>query len=118
MELFGAIETLDMAYRATLEHILDVAEFANRTTSEPDSDGVSLLGVTATLGSYPTVAGEVYVVTPLEIDADDAEGASASYTPDTSNNVYAINTGTAIPPIGTRVIVHAVAGRWVFTFNG
>ena len=68
--------------------------------------------------TYPTTAGAFYASNPTEIDGSEVEGATASYTADTSQVVYVLNVGTQVPPLGTRVIAHAVGGRWVFRYDG
>jgi hypothetical protein len=32
--------------------------------------------------------------------------------------VYALNVGTMIPPVGSRVVASSVGGRWVFRYDG
>ena len=64
--------------------------------------------------TYPTTAGAFYASNPTEIDGSEVEGGAASYTADATQVVYVLNVGTQIPPAGTRVVAHAVGGRWVF----
>ena len=68
--------------------------------------------------TYPTAAGVFYAANPTEIDGSEVEGGAATYTADTSQVIYCLNTGTAIPPVGTRVVAEAVGGRWVFRYDG
>ncbi len=77
-----------------------------------------LLVTTTTVTTYPTTASAFFASNPTEIDGTETEGNAASYTPDTSQVVYAFNVGTQIPPAGTRVVVQAVGGRWVFRYDG
>ncbi len=83
------------------------------------ADGsTALLVTTTTVSTYPSTAGSFYASNPTEIDGGEVEGGAATYTADTTQVVYALNVGTQVPPVGTRVVVHAVAGRWVFRFDG
>jgi hypothetical protein len=83
------------------------------------SDGsAALLVTTTTVSTYPSTAGAFYASNPTEIDGAEVEGGTASYTPDTTQVVYVLNAGTQIPPAGTRVVAHAVGGRWVFRYDG
>lgn len=77
----------------------------------------SLLCKTTTVSSYPTAAQAFYAVFNVEADGDESEGSSATLTAGT-DAFYAWNCGSAIPPSGTCVIVHSVAGKMVFEFNG
>ena len=38
--------------------------------------------------------------------------------PDTTQVVFALNVGTVIPPVGTRIVANAIGGRWVFRYDG
>jgi hypothetical protein len=83
------------------------------------SDGsTSLLVTTTKVSTYPTSAASFFASNPTEIDGSEVEGGAASYTADTTQVVYVLNVGTQIPPVGTRVVAHAVGGRWVFRFDG
>jgi hypothetical protein len=83
------------------------------------ADGSTSLLVTTTVAStYPTAAGAFYASNPTEIDGSEVEGGAAAYTADTTKVIYVLNMGTQVPPVGTRVIVHAVGGRWVFRYDG
>jgi hypothetical protein len=82
-------------------------------------DGSAALLVTTTkLTTYPTTAGAFYASNPTEIDGNEVEGGTASYSADATQVVYILNVGTQIPPAGTRVVAHAVGGRWVFRYDG
>jgi hypothetical protein len=83
------------------------------------ADGSSaLLVTTTTVTTYPSTASSFYASNPTEIDGSEVEGAAASYTADTTQVVYALNVGTQVPPAGTRVVAHAVGGRWAFRYDG
>jgi hypothetical protein len=54
-----------------------------------------------------------------EVDGEEVEGGAASFLTETvKGNRFAFNVGTAIPPVGTQVVVHGVGGRYVFRYDG
>lgn len=73
---------------------------------------------TTTDGSYPTVAAAMYACNPVAINGPETEGAGASYVADTSTTLYALNTGSAVPPQGTVALAQAAGGRLVLRFDG
>jgi hypothetical protein len=74
--------------------------------------------ITTTVSSYPAVAAEFYACNPELLTGSEAEGAVPTFTADTATVVYALNLGTAIPPNGTKLVIHAAGGRWVFRYDG
>jgi len=77
----------------------------------------AILATTTTVTTYPTAAATFYAANTTEIDGTETEGAAANYTTQ-SGIVYILNVGSQIPPVDTRVVAHAVGGRWVFRFDG
>ncbi len=77
-----------------------------------------MLVTTTTVTSYPLTAGAFFASNPTEIDGSEVEAGPASYTADATQVIFIFNVGTQIPPSGTRVIAHAVGGRWVFRYDG
>jgi len=73
---------------------------------------------TTVVNSYPTMAGAFYAGNPTYVNGTEAEGGVASYSPDTSQVIYAYNVGTKVPPLGTVFVAHAVGGRWAFRYDG
>jgi len=84
---------------------------------QPTDGTVAILATTTTVVTYPTTAAAFYAANATEIDGVETEGTAASYTTQ-GGVVYILNTGTQIPPPGTRVVAHAVGGRWVFRYDG
>jgi len=116
MSVAGAI-TKDRIARSVLQGI---AAQADRTSQESSAVGAAFLGQTTTDGTYPAPGSNpqvAFLVTPQEIDADDTEGATATFTGDTDNNMLALNLGGSVPPQGSLVIVSAVGGRYCFRFD-
>lgn len=86
----------------------------------PDSScmgSTSLVVVTTTDGSYPVVAGTWYTVQVTELSGDEKEGGTVSATTPSGTAFYALNLGTAIPPIGTKLVITQLDGIWTFTYN-
>jgi hypothetical protein len=95
-----------------------LSDVLNRVAPFAADGATALLVTTTTVTTYPTTPGSFYASNPTEIDGSEIEGGAASYTADATQVVYALNVGTQIPPAGTRVVAHAVAGRWVFRYDG
>ena len=77
----------------------------------------AMLGTTTTVTTYPTSASAFYALFNTVVGGTEVEGGGASYVPGTAVT-YALNVGSQVPPSGTRVICHAVGGRWVFRYDG
>src|SRR5262245_45344196 len=91
----------------------------NRFESTADLYGsAAICVVTATVTTYPTVAARFYACNPELLIGSEAEGASPTFTADSSTVIYALNVGTAIPPNGTKLVIHSVSGRWTFRYDG
>lgn len=118
MNLYGSLCDGMQLVRTAQQFLRQTAALRGGRDASPAAAGASMLCVTATDGSYPTVAGAVYVVTPQELDAEDTEGAVATATGDTTQNFYALNLGASIPPQGTQIVCHSVGGRWCFRWDG
>jgi hypothetical protein len=78
----------------------------------------ALCVITTTVTTYPTSAAEFYACFPELLTGSETEGAVPTFTPDTATTLYALNVGTAIPPSGTKLVIHGVGGRWVFRYDG
>jgi hypothetical protein len=106
-----------MEGRILRSRILDAEDEIDSGYSPCPDAGVSIVGITAAVSSYPAVAGSFYAIHPAEVDGDPTEGGAATYVDDTSSVFYAYNLGSGVPPQGTRVICHYSGGRWTFLFN-
>jgi hypothetical protein len=78
----------------------------------------AMVVITTTVTTYPTSAAEFYACNPELLTGSEAEGATPTFTSDTSTVLYALNLGTAIPPNGTKLVLHSVGGRWCFRYDG
>jgi hypothetical protein len=79
---------------------------------------VAILAQTMLVAQYPTVAGAFYACAPLQVDGPETEGSAATFATFASRTIYALNLGTQVPPLGTKIIAHACGGRWAFRFDG
>jgi len=92
-------------------------EVLDRLDDAARHGAAAIVAATTTVTTYPTSAGVFYAANTIEIDGAETEGTAASYTAQ-SGIVYILNVGSQIPPLGTRVVAHAVGGRWVFRYDG
>ena len=67
---------------------------------------------------YPSSAQSYFAGYDTDVGGAETEGGEATYTPNTSRLLYAVNEGNAIPPQGTRVIASGVGGRLAFRYDG
>jgi hypothetical protein len=84
----------------------------------PPDGSAAVLAKTTMVTTYPSTPGAFYACLPQEIDGNETEGGTATYTASSSTPFFAWNAGTAIPPQGTLLVCHAVGGRWVFRYDG
>ncbi len=94
-----------------------LADGISRSSRAPALGMPCLVAKTTTIAAYPTTAQTFYTCTPLTILGPEVEGAAGSTTPG-SSNFLALNLGSAIPTVGTSLIVTYVDNRWVFRFDG
>jgi hypothetical protein len=73
---------------------------------------------TTTVLVYPSDANAFYAGHPTYVNGGEVEGDMPSFWIDTAQLWYALNVGNAIPPVGTQIVVHATAGRWIFQYDG
>jgi hypothetical protein len=97
---------------------LDLNDLVDRSPIGASEGSLGLLITTITVNSYPTSPNVYYAGNVTYVDGAETEGGPASYSQDPSQVIYAYNAGTQIPDEGTRVVAHAVGGRWVFRYDG
>ena len=78
----------------------------------------SLLVKTATKTSYPTSAPSFYYCQVQTVTGAEVEGGTGTLSADSGSFVYALNLGSAIPPVGTPLIVTFEPYRWTFRYDG
>jgi hypothetical protein len=103
---------IERARHADLERVVD------QVPQSSDAGSAARLVTTTIVTTYPTTAGAFYASNPTEIDGTETEGGAATYVADTTQVIYCLNVGTQIPPNPTRVVAHAVGGRWTFRYDG
>lgn len=76
----------------------------------------SFLGITVSGGSYPTVAGRVYLMTPQQTSVNDVENATPSFSGAGYSSVPAVNLGSNVPTVGSGPYMVRLGpdGRWYF----
>jgi hypothetical protein len=96
----------------------DLSDFAERFTPSGAEGSLAQLITTVEVTKYPTKAAAFFAGNVTYVNGAEAEGGAASYSADTSQVICAYNVGTKVPPVGTVLVAHAVAGRWVFRYDG
>ena len=94
-----------------------LADGFSRTARDPAIGMPCLVAKTTTIATYPTTAQVFFACTPLTVLGPEVEGSAGTTTPGISN-LLALNLGSAIPTVGTSLIVTFVDNRWVFRFDG
>ncbi len=76
-----------------------------------------LVARTKALAGYPTAAARFYACAPITVLGPEVEGGPAAITLGPST-FFALNLGSAVPPVGTDVLATFVDSRWVFRHDG
>jgi hypothetical protein len=106
-----------MEDRILRERLANLESYDDRTSNASSNDcDVSVLAQTAVKKTYPVIANAVYFLQTGALDSKPTEGSAATITLD-GGSLFAVGIGSAVPPVGTNVIVSSVAGRWVFRFD-
>lgn len=90
----------------------------DRREGRSNAGEIAMLVQTATIDAYPTAAQAFYAANPGSIDAVEYEGGDATPQADTSVVYYFWNCGSQVPPSGTWIVMHGVAGRFVAQYDG
>jgi hypothetical protein len=90
----------------------------DRTFAAPPYGKAAMLVTTTTVTTYPTSASSFFAGNPTQVNGLEAEGVAVSYVVDTSTVLYFYNTGSQIPPNGTRLIVLEAGNKWVTRYDG
>jgi hypothetical protein len=93
-----------------------LADEAVRQDSDPPIGAPTLLACTKILSSYPTVAQCFFACQLLILLGAEVEGGSGVVT-GVNATFFALNLGSAVPPIGTQVLVTFAGNRWVFRYD-
>jgi hypothetical protein len=93
----------------------DAADTIDRSPQADVGANAARTAQTVTVATYPTVAHAVYAVKGTTVDVPETEGAIPVFT-QVAGVFYAVNLGTAIPPVGANILVTRQGGRWTFTY--
>lgn len=77
----------------------------------------SLVVQTKAINTYPTTAQQFYACSPQTVLGQEVEGGAGTLSPIPAT-FFALNLGTAVPPIGTSILATYVESRWVFRYDG
>ncbi len=94
-----------------------VADDLTRLLPPPGASSLCVVAATTTLNAYPTKPFSFYACVANTVLGEEVEGGPAVTTPATSL-FFALNIGSAIPPVGTSIIASYVGNRWVFRYDG
>ena len=93
-----------------------LAEEVKRSLIDPFLGSPSMLVLTTTVRTYPTVAPSYFACRALTLLGNEVEGG-AGVTTSASSSFFALNLGSTIPPVGTQLVVTFVGNRWVFRYD-
>jgi hypothetical protein len=88
-----------------------------RLDSEPSDGDPAMLVQTFDDGDYPVGPDAYHACHPIDVGGVEAENEAVTFDVSTAA-VYCLNAGTTVPPAGTKLIVRAIDGRWVFAYHG
>jgi hypothetical protein len=107
------------ATRVLRDRAAFLSDSLDRSGDEGPAANAALVGVTVAIKAYPTLPGAFYGITPQRITGTNKEGDPGVFAAEpTPTPMVALNVGTQIPPVGTKIICEAVGGRWVFRYDG
>ena len=78
---------------------------------------LSLVAQTRAISAYPTSPQRFYACVAQTVLGKEVEGGPATLSANPAN-FFALNLGTAVPPVGTTILATFVENRWVFRFDG
>lgn len=76
-----------------------------------------LVASTKKISTYPTSAQSFYACSSLTVLGLEFEGGAGSLTSGNST-FFALNLGSAVPPLGANIVATFVDNRWVFRYDG
>lgn len=90
---------------------------ATRAEGPNPSGAPCVVAKTKAIATYPTTAAAFYGVEPQHVTGTETEGSAGTLT-GTGATILALNLGTAIPPVGTQVLVTFCDWQWCFRYDG
>jgi hypothetical protein len=106
----------DEAKRLRIRDVTLVDEFS-QMGRDPSLGMPCLVASTKKLSSYPTSAQSFFACSPLTVLGLEVEGGTGTLTLG-SSTFFALNLGSAVPPMGANIVVTFVDNRWVFRYDG
>lgn len=88
-----------------------------RLADDEGGTGAARVAVTVSLGAYPAGSGSMrmFALHALDVTGAETEGASGVEAED-DTPFFALNVGSGLPPVGTRVIAVQVPHLWAFRY--
>ena len=84
---------------------------------DPSSGMPCVVAQTKTFATYPTGAQSFFACSPLTVLGPEVEGGPGTISLG-SSTFFALNLGSAVPPVGSNILVTFVDNRWVFRYDG
>lgn len=103
---------VDEALKLRLDRDDDEAT-ATQAPGPGPAGAITRVGITKTVATYPTTAGAFYAMQSAGVMGAQVEGGAGIVT-GKGDTWYALNLGSAIPPVGTKVLCTFIKYRWVF----
>jgi len=105
----------DDAKRLRIRDVALVDGFS-QTGRDPSLGMPCVVAQTKKVSKYPTSAQQFYACSSVTILGLEVEGGAGTTTSGTST-FFALNLGTAVPPLGANVVATFVDSRWVFRYD-
>lgn len=103
--------------RVLRERSLAAQEALDRSPDLPPDAAAAVLAQTVEATTYPTTAAAFYAMKALECDGEEDEGTAVSFVAVSDEIFFSLNLGSAVPPVGTIVVCHAVGSVWCFRWD-
>src|SRR5438094_905106 len=80
------------------------------TSANPPYGSAAILVQTKTLTTYPSAATAFFAASPVQLNGDETEGATAIPVVDTATTLYVTPNGGAVPAVGSYAVALAIGG--------
>jgi hypothetical protein len=108
------MRTADDEARTLRARVESIENTLDRLSRDDAPTSAAVLAQTVTVSSYPTGSGpKVIGVKAVTLAVAETEGATPTIST-VGSAFYAICLGTALPAVGTNVLLEQLSGRWVF----
>lgn len=106
----------DDAFRLRLEGT-SLIDALSQLKGDPSLGMPCLVARTKAISRYPTTAQAFYACGSISVLGAEVEGASGTLSVGPAT-FLALNLGSAVPPVGSNLLVTFVENRWVFRYDG